>query len=79
MIGGVDEVIRYEHLETDFNNILKKAGIISYYDNIYIPQTNPTLGKKNYQEYYTIKARKIVEEYYERELIAFGYTFEGIS
>ncbi len=77
MICGVDEVIRYEHLETDFNNILKKAGIISCYDRVSIPQTNPTLGKKSYQEYYTIRARKIVEKYYRRELAAFGYTFDG--
>lgn len=79
IIGGVNEVIRYERLETDFNNILKKAGIICHYDNITIPRTNLTAGKKRYQDYYTIKARKIVEEYYGRELAAFGYNFDGIS
>jgi hypothetical protein len=74
MIHGVDEVIRYEHLERDFNNILRKVGITEY---ISVPHTNKTPGKQSYRDHYTPKARAIIEEELGEELALFGYTFDS--
>jgi Sulfotransferase family len=76
LLSGVDEVIRFEHLEEDFNNLLKKAGIIKRDEWIAIPNVNPTPEKRHYKEYYTEKARKLVENNLTRELATFGYRFE---
>ena len=73
LIDGVDEVIRYEHLERDFNKILSQVGVDEY---IPIPHTNKTPGKKSYQEQYSPKARAIVEQELAKELARFGYTFD---
>lgn len=73
LIDGVDRVIRYEHLEEDFNQILSQVGINEY---IPIPHTNKTPGKKSYREQYSPEARAIVEQELGQELAKFGYTFE---
>lgn len=73
LIDGVDRVIRYEHLEEDFNKILSQAGVDEY---IPIPHTNKTPGKKSYQEQYSPEARAIVEQELARELARFGYSFD---
>lgn len=76
LIGGVDEVIRFEHLEEDFNALLKRLGLIKRHEHIAIPNVNPTTGKKPYQEYYSQEARKLVEKHLARELAVFGYKFD---
>lgn len=72
-IEGVDQVIRYERLEPDFNQILSQAGVAEY---IPIPHTNKTPGKKSYQTQYSPKARAIVEQELAKELATFEYTFD---
>ena len=73
LIDGVDEVIRHEHLESDFNKILSQVGVNEY---IPIPHTNKTPGKKSYQEQYSPEARAIVERELADPLAKFGYVFE---
>jgi hypothetical protein len=73
MIDGVDQFIRYEHLEQDFNQILSQIGVT---EHIPIPHTNKTPGKKSYQTQYSPEARAIVEQGLANELAAFGYTFD---
>ena len=73
LLDGVDEFIRFEHLESDLNNILNQVGVAEY---IPIPHTNKTPGKKPYQEQYSSKARAIVEQELAKELATFGYTFD---
>ncbi len=73
LIEGVDRVIRYEHLESDFNQILSQVGVDEY---IPIPHTNKTPGKKSYQEQYSPEARAIVERELAKELAIFKYTFD---
>ena len=73
LIDGVDEVIRFEHLDRDFNKILSQVGVNEY---IPIPHTNKTPGKKPYQEKYSPEARAIVEQELANELATFGYTFD---
>ena len=77
LISGVDELIRFEHLEEDFNTILKKSGIIRRDQWISIPKINKTSGKKLYHEYYTRETRVLVEKNYNKELKIFGYSFDG--
>lgn len=76
IISGVDEIIRYENLENDFNSILRKAGVTGENEWISIPYTNKTPGKKPYQEYYSPEARAFIENRFARELAVFGYTFD---
>ncbi len=76
LLRGVDKVIRFEYLEADFNKLLKEAGVINYNDWVPIPVNNPTKGKKPYQEYYTKKARSLVEKHLAKELAIFDYKFE---
>ncbi len=73
LIAGVDEVIRFEHLENDFNKILSQVGVDKH---IAIPHTNKTPGKKSYREQYSPEARAIVERELGKELARFGYSFE---
>lgn len=72
-IAGVDWIMRYEHLERDFNRILSQVGVNEY---ISVPHTNKTPGKKTYRAQYSPKARAIVEQELARELAAFDYTFD---
>ncbi|MGK7955885.1 MAG: sulfotransferase family 2 domain-containing protein [Crocosphaera sp.] len=76
LLRGVDQVIRLEYLESDFNTLLKEAGVISHNEWVSIPQTNPTKGKKAYQEYYTQRTRSLVEKCLAKELAIFDYQFE---
>ena len=75
-IEGVDRIIRYEHLERDFNQILNQAGVNEY---IPVPHTNKTPGKKSYQAQYSYQARAFVEQELARELARFNYTFDGLD
>ncbi|ACB51684.1 unknown [Crocosphaera subtropica ATCC 51142] len=76
LLYGVDKIIRFEYLESDFNKLLKEAGIINYSEWVSIPLNNPTKGKKPYQEYYTKRARNLVEKHFAKELSIFDYQFE---
>ena len=76
LISGVDELMRFENLEEDFNTILKKSGIIRPDRWVNIPNINPTPGKKAYQEYYTAKTRALVEKTWRKELKMFNYSFD---
>lgn len=73
MVEGVDELIRYERLEEDFNRVLRMAGIQEF---IPVPHENPTPGKKPYPDYYTPEIKKLMDKYAGTQLAKFGYTFE---
>ncbi|GFE69596.1 sulfotransferase family 2 domain-containing protein [Chroococcus sp. FPU101] len=73
-IEGVDEIIHHEDLEGDFNQILRKIGVNDF---IPIPHTNKTPDKIPYQDYYSLQARKFVEQELGKELAMFSYTFES--
>lgn len=76
LIDGVDQIIRFESYEDDFNRLLKDAKIITLDEWVEIPQTNQTPGKKKYQDYYSEKSRAFIEENFSKELAAFNYKFE---
>ena len=73
-LEGVDFVMRYERLQEDFDEALARAGVDQ---RLRIPRVNMTPGReRDYRVYYTDRARQIVEDWYKRELLRFGYTFD---
>jgi hypothetical protein len=73
MIAGVDELMRYENLEADFNRVLASVGVTEF---VPLPHTNKTPGKKPYQEYYSSQSRQLVEKMFAADLSRHGYSFE---
>lgn len=71
-LDDLDDFIRFEYLEEDFNRILKKVGVEQY---ISLPNVNPTSGKKSYKEYYSPKSKALIESVFRDELDRFGYSF----
>lgn len=73
-LEGVDFVMRYEHLQEDFDEALRLAGVDR---RLTIRRVNVTPGRaRDYRAYYTDRAREIVEGWYRSELQRFGYTFD---
>ena len=70
----VDLVGRFENLERDFNLILTKIGA----PKIELPMLNRT-KHSHYSEYYTPSLVDIVEDLYQKDIEAFGYSFENSS
>lgn len=73
ILDNLDDFIRFENLEQDFNRILQNVGITEW---ISLDNVNPTKGKKPYQEYYSQKSRALIEKLFQEELRRFNYTFE---
>jgi len=69
---GVAVVMRYEHLEKDFNSLLRQAGIEEW---VVIPNINPTQAKRPYQGYYSPRSQALIEKLFANELAEYGYTF----
>ncbi|KAF0096421.1 MAG: hypothetical protein E1N59_388 [Puniceicoccaceae bacterium 5H] len=68
----VDQLVRFEHLERDFNAVLRSVG---FPRPLVVPNVNPTLGRKPYRQYYTERARCIVDRAFRDQLERFGYAF----
>ena len=72
-VDGLDFVMRFECLQHDFEEALRRAGITQV---LTIPNINVTANRdKDYRRYYTPSARRIVEYVLDRELAQFGYTY----
>ena len=71
-IDGADYVMRYERLQEDFNEVLRRLGVS---EPIEIPRRNVTEGKDDYRAYYTPRARRLVERAFEPDLERFNYSF----
>ena len=69
---GVDFVMRYERLQTDFDDALARIG----FEPIAIPRLNETAERgTDYRQYYTPTAQSIIEDVYADILSRYGYTF----
>jgi len=75
--AGMDEIIRYENLQKDFHDILKKADITAHLPAV--PCVNVTMSKNKEggkpRQYYNKISRKIVEYVFRDDLDRFGYKF----
>jgi hypothetical protein len=70
---GVDFVMRFERLQDDLNEALRRAGVER---QLSIPAVNVTPGReRNYRAYYSERSRQIVERHFHRQLDQFGYEF----
>ena len=71
---GVDIIIRYENINIDFQNVLKKIGI-SF--NSSIPVINRTDERLNadYRSHYSKLSKKLVEFVLYNDLKSYGYVF----
>ena len=68
-------VIRFERLQADFDALLARLGVT---EHVEIPVVNPTgvREKRPYQEFYSPRARAIVEEVFAGRIARYGYAFE---
>lgn len=72
-INGMDYVMRFERLQEDFDEALRRVGIDR---RVEIPMINPTDEREpDYREYYDRKARFVVERAFRGDLERFGYRF----
>jgi hypothetical protein len=70
---AADYVCRYETLEEDLALVLKRIGIEA---KVELPRMKSTFRNgQPWREFYTLKTRGIVAEWYAREIAAFGYSF----
>jgi hypothetical protein len=72
-LDGVDAVIRFENLQEEFNQLLRRRGIER---ELTIPRANTTPQRRaNYQEYYSPRSRKLVAHAFAADLRRFAYQF----
>ncbi len=72
----VNEFIRFENLEEDFNKFCENFGIKNR-KLLHINKTNLSnlSGEAYYRSYYDEKSKKIVEKWFKADLEYFGYSF----
>lgn len=70
----VDYVGKFENLNEDFEAIRGRANLPS---NASLPMVNTTnnSSSSDYRPFYNSETRAFVEQYYERDIQLFGYTF----
>jgi hypothetical protein len=71
-VDGVDFVMRFERLQSDFDEVLRRAAVSV---ESQIPMTNVTSREKDYRPYYSRASRRIVEYAYADDLARFDYHF----
>lgn len=67
----VDEILRYETLEDDWNRFARKYGI-----GARLTHHNASRRERDYRSYYSSRSREIVQEYFRADLETFAYTFQ---
>jgi len=68
----VDFVMRYECLQEDFRDVLRRLGADS---EIEIPNSNPTSGKRPYRQYYSESSKRLVSRAFKDVIRRYGYSF----
>ncbi len=66
-----NNIIKFENLQKDFNEICKKLLIKPYN----LPKRR-TSKHKDYRDYYNERSKKIVERIYQKDIEMFNYDFE---
>jgi hypothetical protein len=74
--AGSDVVLRFERLQADFDALLERLGVPDHHE---IPQVNVTRkrDRRPYQDWYTPRARALVERVFAEDLAEHGYSFDG--
>jgi len=75
-ISGADHIIRYEHLQEDFDDLLRRVGATP----VEVPRINVTVAKeetaRHWSTFYSPASQAIVAEAYSDWIERFGYRFE---
>jgi hypothetical protein len=69
---ALDLVGSFENLEADFRQV-KEA--LALGDQLALPKANASERPKGYRDFYSEESRKMIGQWYEREIDLFGYTF----
>ena len=69
--ASVRTILRYESLSDDFARFMRYRGL----DNVNLPWRGRSSRSRNYRDYFTPAARKLIESAYEPDLVTFGYRF----
>ena len=73
-IQGADVIMRYENLQDDFNQVLRRVGASA--EGHRIPMLNETVGRAaDYRVYYNDYSRDLIGEIFAKDLERFGYSF----
>jgi hypothetical protein len=74
--AGSDVVLHFERLQADFDALLERLGVPDHHE---IPQVNVTRkrDRRPYQDWYTPRARALVEKVFAADLAEHGYAFDG--
>lgn len=67
---GCNRILRFEHLEDDFNNLLAEMEISTRLEH-----KNQSERRPDYWSYYTPKIKAIVKDRCQTDLTKFGYEF----
>lgn len=70
LIAGVDHVLRFETLRSDWKMLAPKLDVFWA-----LPTINATVNRYPYQEYYDDETRKMVREMFEEDLETFNYVY----
>jgi hypothetical protein len=65
----VDEIVHFENLESEFDDVQRKLGL-----NKTLPHIRRS-NRGNYREYYDQETIEIVRKWFERDIERFGYQF----
>jgi hypothetical protein len=69
---GADYVMRFERLQADFDEVLRRVGL----EGLSIPRINPTPDRgPDYRAYYSPASRRLVEAALAEDLSRYGYSF----
>jgi len=68
----VSEVLRFENLQQDFQNMLEKNNINNI--STTLPHVNRT-NHKNYRDYFNFNTKKIIKTVFEQDCDSFKYIF----
>lgn len=69
----VDKVAKYEQLEEDYQSICSHLGL-PYQP---LPHKRQATDRKPYQDYYNDELRRLVGEYFAKDIELFEYTFDS--
>lgn len=68
----VDFIGRFENLQADFARVCEKLGLGPQV----LPHANAARERRPYREYYSPRAKQLVDEMFEWDIERFGYTFD---
>jgi hypothetical protein len=70
----LDFVGSYEALNSDFKNVLKHIGLAG---KVELPHVNESDGRdaSSYRDFFDDVSRDLMQQWYAREITAFGYEF----